>query len=715
MMKRRGSAEYLRRTIVLKKSLGLRRFFSKGGNQDIGSALVARANLARDERRFRDAAGLYGEAIRMGAATGPIHVQAGHMFKESGDLAAAERHYVAATRLMPDDADLALQMGHFFKTAGRLPDAELAYRRAVALKPGWDVPSRELANLRAFGWTEVHAEAPTLTMDAVEAAGLDMRRATTLNDLVPELMPKPPESFLIRHGESIHMRRLGRRERTYWGEHPTLRGVEAIRGHVLSADPILEVQVLLNGQIIHRGETRAYPVKNELENFELKKYIFNLWLDFSGFAPGRYHIELYFADMNNTRDEAGGRRSLRDYVVIGEPLPEPQFEGGDAWTPPTDPHDPRSVEEQVNARPSNVHPAKRSIFKTPPKNVLVLRTDQLGDMVVSIPALRRLRALLPDANIVALVTGANADLLRTLDVVNEIIVIDFPDEKEIQRKRVMTPENQAALRERLAPYKFDMALDLAPAVESRPLLLLSGAPFLAGMRDKTWPYINAGFDLNTYDPVGRSDIMPASSKTLAFIESLGIMMNGAAQVVRRPELSRDRLEKFGIGPDDRYAIVHTGARVIFSRWAHYNELTQRILDQGDCKVIMLSEDPGTRAALPATLTDNPRFQLLDGRLAFDDFDALLSYCAAFVGNDSGPKHLASLRGSNVVSLHTARINWGEWGQEQTGSIISRQVPCAGCHVYHDAEECGKDYVCVAKISVDEVYGALRPFLESEAR
>jgi ADP-heptose:LPS heptosyltransferase len=678
----------------------------------MADALVSRADKARDDRRYRDAASLYAEAIRTGAATGPIHVQAGHMFKEAGELSAAERHYVAASRLMPNDADLALQMGHFFKTSARLPDAELHYRRAIALKPGWDVPARELANLRAFGWTEVHAPASLPKMDAIDAAGMDIRRATTIMDLVPELMPRQPEELLYRNGESIHIRRLGRPERTYWGQQPTVRGVEAIRGYCLSIDPILEVQILLNGQIIHRGQTRAYALNNELENLDLRKYIFNIWLDFSSFAPGRYHLELYFADIKNSRDERGGRRSHHDYIVIGEPLPEPIFDGGDAWTPLTDPRDPRSVEEQVNARPSNIHSARRKVFKTPPKNVLVLRTDQLGDVVVSVPALRRLRELLPDANIVALVTGANADLLRTLNVVNEIIVVEFPDEKETQRKRVMTAENQAALRAQLAPYRFDLALDLAPAVESRPLLLLSGATFLAGMRDKTWPYIDVGFDLNTYDPVGRSDIMPASSKTLAFIESLGIMINGAATVVRRTDISRNRLERFDIGPDDHYAIIHTGARVAFSRWAHYNDLTQRVLDSSNCKIVMLSEDPGTRARLPASLTDNPRFQLLDGRLPFDDFDALLSFCSVFVGNDSGPKHLAALRGSNVVSLHTARVNWGEWGQEQTGVVISRQVPCAGCHIYHDAEECGKDYVCVANITVDEVYGAMRPYLEA---
>ena len=693
--------------------LGGGRRHSTVSDKSLARALVKHADTARDQRRFRQAAALYEEAIKLGAAGAGVRVQAGHMFKEAGELETAEQHYMDAARLMPDDADLALQLGHFFKVAGRLREAQRQYARALRLRPEWELATRELAHLResGFGIQEGGDQQPLVPIGFdLEKDASEIARAALYADLVPEIMPLDPAQFLHRNGESIHLRRLGRLERTFWGVQSTLRGVEAVRGFCISSDPIVELQILLNGLVMHRGPTRSYPLKQELENRKLRKYIFNVWIDLQGFLPGRYGLELRFKDTSDTRDEIGGRRSHRQDIVVAEPLPEPKFEGGDAWTPLTDPDDPRSVEEQVNARPSVISPARRTIFKTPIRNILVLRTDQLGDLVVSIPALRRLRAMFPGANIVGLLTSANADLARTLDLLNEIIVIDFPDEKVIQRKRVMTSEDQEALRARLAPFKFDLALDLAPAVESRPLLLLSGASFLAGMRDKTWPYINAGFDLNTYDPVGRSDIMPASSKTAAFIESLGIMMKSPAEVVRRPDLTRDRLLPFGITASDSYVIIHTGARVVFSRWAHYMSLAERVLQRTSHKVVMLSEDAETRAQLTPRLTENERFQLLDERLAFDDFDALLSYCACFVGNDSGPKHLASLRGSNVVSLHTARINWGEWGQEQTGSIIHRQVPCAGCHIYHDPEECGKDYVCVTQISIDEVWGAMEPFL-----
>ncbi len=627
------------------------------------------------------------------------------MFKEARDYSSAQAHYDNASRLMPDDADLALQLGHFYKLAGRRWEAEDAYRRAQEIDPTLEDAGRELAALLAL-------EAGIAPAEIGRGTIAEQRRTGVYDHLVPELLPARPVELLHRNGESIHIRRLGLVERSSrWGERTTLRGVEAIRGFCLSEDLILEVQVLLNGRVIHRGPPRGHALYNEAEAFHLRKYVFNFWLDFSAYPPGPYQLELRFRDEDGTLDPDGGRRAHRQTILIDSPRAEARFEGADSWVPSTDPADPRSVEDQIDARPTRMSSARRSIFKTPVKSVLVLRTDQLGDAVISLPALKRLRAILPEARIVALVTSANADLMRAFGLLDEVITIPFPDEKEIQRKRVMTKEDQENLRRRLAPYEFDLALDLAPATASRPLMLLSGAKFLAGMRDKTWPYLDAAFDFNTYDMDGRSDLLPASGKPLAFIEALGVMLRDGGEIVRRPELTRERLAPYGLDDDDRYVVLHTGARVVFSRWPHYNEIAARILANTDAKVVMLSEDRAIRSRLPANLLGDPRFQIIDTKIPFDDFDALLSFSDVFVGNDSGPKHLASLRGANVISLHTPRINWGEWGQEHSGIVLHRRVPCAGCHVYNDPEECGKDFICVTNIAPDEVWNPIKAYLD----
>ena len=646
--------------------------------------LIARANAARDAGRYHAAADNYAAALHLAPDNAAIQIQCGHMRKESGDLAAAEAHYLHAARLTPDDPDLALQLGHFYKVAGRLNAAEAAYRRALALQPGWADPAGELAAL---------LRTPARLLHALDAAALN-------NDgLVPELAPRTPDELRRTYVDRIEIRRLGARsERACGGVWKTLRGVEAIRGFCISSVPLHELHVLLDKQPVHREALHAADLGGGQG-----KHVFNIWHDFSGYLPGLHEIELQFTGA------AQGVPAHREQVLVLPALMEADHPASDGVVDPPA-SGTRPLVEAINARPSVVRPASRALFDAPPRNVLVLRTDQLGDLVTSIPALLRLRELLPGARIVGLLTVANADLARTLGVFDEVITVDFPDD-EVERRRIMPMEAQRALRDRLLPYRFDWAIDLAESGVSRPLLLLSGARFLYGFHDRDWPWLDGGFEGATHDPRNRLEMAPQSTKVLALIERLGAGLGGKAHVVRRGGLRREALAGFGVVQGVGYAVLHTGARIGFSRWPGYADLAALLLARTALHVVMVTDDAAQWAALPAALLESGRFRLLDRRLAFDELDALVQFCDVFVGNDSGPKHLAALRGAPVVSLHSARINWNEWGQELTGSIISRRVPCAGCAIYHDADECGKDWACIRLIRAEEVYQAVAALLE----
>lgn len=682
--------------------------------------MIARADEARDAKRYRDAAALYDEALRMAPGNAGIHVQCGHMFKEAGVLPRAELHYAEASRLAPDDADLALQLGHFYKVAGRPQEASAAYRRAAALRPGWSAPVEELDYLRSVGLRdgedqgagEARDKAPLPPFDAADPAfraaaaapGPDeaaeaLRLADAYDRLVPEIVPRTPYELLQVHDDGLLIRVMGRRERSYWGMLRTLRGVEAIRGFYNFSAPLTELQIRLNGLLVHRGPLRGgYVLQYERERSQVRKYVFNAWLDFSSYARGRHEIELRFIGAGQEI------RVHREHVVIAAPLAEEDNpESNAVVTLP--PGDRRPVLEQVNDRPSVVRPPKRTLFPEPVRNVLVLRTDQLGDMVTSIPAMRRLREILPGANLVGLVTAANAEFAATLGLFDEIIVVDFPDDR-YQRRRIMPLDKQEELRRKLAPYRFDIAMDLAEASISRPLLLLSGARFLYGFYDREWPWLTAGYEANTHDPKNEREVVPHSTRIMGFVERLGAMLASKAEVVRRPDLSREALAGYGIAEGDRFAVLHTGARIEAARWPHYESLAALLLGRTELRVVYMSDDPVERSRLPPELAGSARFHILDRRLPFDHLDALLQFCDVFVGNDSGPKHLASLRGSPVVSVQSARVGWNEWGQEHTGLIISRKVPCAGCQLVFDSDECGQDFACIARITPEEVFDAV---------
>ena len=662
------------------------------------------ADAARDRKQYLVAAELYEEALRAGAPTDdvPLVLQCGHMHKEARNLPEAKARYLQALRLAPRDAEVLLQLGHFFKVAGRYADAEYYYQEAWIARPGWMEPEEELLHLRTSAEFR-------LEMARLERLGQAARLAPEDPDeldgrIDPDLFPKTRDELYISHSEAFVFTRTGVRQRTKWGVGWTVRGVDSLRGYIVSGVRYLYIEIFLDGELIYKNDLIAAPQRREKSNPDIKKWVYNAWIDFSNFPLGQH--ELVFRTVNVRGDAREGIDWRRERIIIAEPTLADEFVDSDGIIPPLDKNSPLSVVEQVNARPSIVHRASTHSFPGKIKNVAILRPDQLGDMAISVPALLRLREILPDARITGLLGPANAPLAQSLGVFDEIIVLDFPDDLH-QRQRIMDRKGQEDLARRLAPYKFDVAIELPIAGVSHKLLPLTGASVLIGYGGERQ---SLNLNMSTADPKTGNDMMRHSARTLALVEILALWLDSGAKVVRRKDLSRSLLAPYGLAEDEDYVVVHSDSRIKFTRWPHYAELAAEIVDKLGKKVVFFAESEVLKGKLSPDAVESGQIIYIDQVLPFDQFDALLSFCSVFVGNNSGPKHLAALRGAQVVSIHSSRIGWNEWGQEQTGVVISRQVPCAGCSLHYDPEECGQGVACVTKITVPEVFGEVKKLL-----
>ena len=617
------------------------RYLPRRSDVAVARRLTRAAGGANDRGDQRVAALLYEEALCFRPERAGLHVQAGHMHKEAGALAKAEVHYLQAQAMLPADADLALQLGHFYKVAGRPDEAEAAYRRALALKPGWADPLTELARI-----------------------GTIVSAADGHEWVVPALLPRPHANVL--HGEGVHIHRLGVRGRpTPWGELKQMRGIEAVRGHIFSAAALDTLRILIDGEQIHCEPLGA------AEPSDIAKYPFNAWLDLGSVEPGPRRIDLQFV--------AGGAvvRTHRETIAVLAPTFEPSSDASIAL-----PLGKGTLARRIAALPSVARPAARAGLTGPIRTILVQRADQLGDLVCSVPAIRQLRALFPDARLIGLVTPANADLAATLGLFDDIVMVPFAQDAA-DGHRALGIEAQDRLRRTLAAYDFDLAIDLAQAPASRPLLLLSGARFLYGFSDSTCPWLDAGFALTAHDGINRGETLPPSRKLLALVDGLAALCDEGEAAPSR-------------APAGRYIILHGGARLPWTGWPHYRALAAMLLANTDRDIVLL----GDGAALPDSLPADPRLRVIDGLMPFAEFDRLLAGAALFIGNDSGPKHLAALRGVPVLSLHMARLDWREWGQEGQGTILSRRVPCAGCAI-GEPQDCAKGLACIRDITTEE--------------
>ena len=114
------------------------------------------------------------------------------------------------------------------------------------------------------------------------------------------------------------------------------------------------------------------------------------------------------------------------------------------------------------------------------KRILVVKLDHIGDFITAMPAIRRLKQIFPAASIHVLASRARARLRRDRGLhrrIHRIRVLPCrfrPRQKEISRGRLR------GLRERLAPYRFDIAVDLRKHLDTRDVLRHTPARFLAG-------------------------------------------------------------------------------------------------------------------------------------------------------------------------------------------------------------------------------------------
>lgn len=534
------------------------------------------------------------------------------------------------------------------------------------------------------------------------AEASDLAVSVGARDLAPEIALAVPD--LVELTAGVEILHLGwRKSHSPWGPIATLRGIEAVRLRCVSWDPATGCELFLDGTRIARVR-KPEPVGGQDGADRPYQRVFNVWIDLSATPTGPHVLDIACMDEAGNRmsakqqrimveaPEASEATSLSDAVVV---LPD----GGEG-----------ALEDRVNALPSVVRPAARSFFGDVIERVLVVRADQLGDFVASIPAMRRLAEMLPEAKLYALVTPANEALARSLGLFVEVITAELIY-SHVTRRRHMSIDRQTVLRDRLHALRLDLAIDLSPGSDSRPLLRLSGALHLVGFRSAEFPWLSFGVDVRTHDRANGKERASHATVVLALVESLAAALSPHGATLAAAGIDRQRLGRFRLDGPHGFAVLHAGARIDFKRWPldSYIALAGLIVERSDLNVVLISDDAGDGARVRAAGVPPGRLDFVGGNLPFDEFEALIGFCDVFVGNDTGPKHLAALRGAKVVSVHMGQVNWDEWGQEDQGLIVSRRVPCCGCGIDKTAD-CGKDLACLTNIRPDEVFAAVQQVL-----
>lgn len=363
------------------------------------------------------------------------------------------------------------------------------------------------------------------------------------------------------------------------------------------------------------------------------------------------------------------------------------------------------------------------------QRVLVVRLDRMGDVVLTSPFLRELRRNLPKAWITLIVNPGVYNLVELCPYVNEILTFEW----NVQRRLPELQKSGRALRlarQHLWRRRFDLAIVPrwdADYYHATFVAYFSGAFHRVGYSDNVNEHkrqVNGGLDQLLSDALPESTLRHEVGYNLEVIRSLGgTIQEDGLEIWTSPEdeaFADWFIKSRGIQSHEVIIGLGPGAGEANKKWpvSRFIKLSTWLSSHYSCRILVIGGPD--EAAMGAELAEQLPGKVINaiGQTTLRQTGALLKRCCLYIGNDSGPMHLAAAVGTPVVEIcchprNGARMHprspgrFGPWGVPNI--VVQPEVGQNLC-----ADGCISDQPhCILAIPVERVQEAATRLLCQE--
>jgi heptosyltransferase II len=271
--------------------------------------------------------------------------------------------------------------------------------------------------------------------------------------------------------------------------------------------------------------------------------------------------------------------------------------------------------------------------------ILIVNLGGIGDLLLSLPALKALRGLYPQAEIDLLVAPQAEELARDFSCVNNIFVININILLSLRKKRFDLAVNMRTLASRSGSLKIKLLLDIIK-------------PFKKAGRDTGGR--GGFFDIKIAETdIGQKYEMEYDLETVEALGAEHIDREIGLKVEKDAERSVSQLlENEGISAKDILIGIHPGG-MPSRRWpvSNFARVIEEIARKEPVKFVITGaeSESGLAAQLSQAAADIKSVNLC-GKLNLKQLLALIKRCDLFISNDTGPMHIAAALKTPQVAI-----------------------------------------------------------------
>jgi ADP-heptose:LPS heptosyltransferase len=337
------------------------------------------------------------------------------------------------------------------------------------------------------------------------------------------------------------------------------------------------------------------------------------------------------------------------------------------------------------------------------RRILVIRHRAAGDLLLTTPAFRALRAGLPACRIEVLVARGQGELLEGNVDVDEAI--------EFDRRSI---GSQLKLYARLARGGWDAVIDLVSNPRSAWMTALTRARVRAGyaIAGRDWAYTHSV----PREPVSSDGprLRYAPEAALDIVRALGISERGLDLTFhvsqRVQEKALDAMVELRALPWLRQIVLcHPGGSWPSKTWipGRFTNVMDLLAKDPDVRVVWMW-GPGERELAEQCQRSMDAESVLAPAMGWQEMGAWMRVASVWVGNDSGPKHLAVALGVPTVTVFgpTHPTTWHPpAGPHRV--VMARGLACLHCNANVCPLPGERFHRCMRDVTVEDVVRAVR--------
>jgi lipopolysaccharide heptosyltransferase II len=319
------------------------------------------------------------------------------------------------------------------------------------------------------------------------------------------------------------------------------------------------------------------------------------------------------------------------------------------------------------------------------RKLLAVRLDNLGDVLMTTPALTAIRQSLPGVHLTLLASPVGATLQPFVAEVDEVIAYDAPWMKgSLARRAGLSTDDEWAIVRRLADEQFDAAVIFTCYTQSAlPAALLcrqAGIPLrLAHCHENPYDLLSNWVP----DPEPQCGIRHEVERQLALVGAVGFRADDDRMSFdyRGEDLVSlcTKLEALGVTPKRPWVVVHPGASAPSRRYpaGQFGLAADLIASDINCHVLFTGSADEADLVLAAQGRMQRPGVSLAGQLSLGELAALIAHSKVLVSSNSGPVHIAAAVGTPVVDLY-ALTNPQHTPWRVPSRVLNHDVPCRNC-------------------------------------